>query len=287
MAAPAAAAVARGAAARRRRRRGTGAGRLRLAAALVAAAAAALRGAWGYFLEPETALEGGACPDGEQARHVDVMDDHLYADPVGITHKRRAGGCSCLYVDAGELTPERFAALSRQRRPFVLRGGMVEWGAMRNWRRLEYLTKGPWGDHTFVPSSATVKLHPDAMGGWGTARRAVRGLRQKTGNYPSACYFATKMGWARKGKERVEEWIQQCVTREEKQRQYYWSGEHGIDSRQWDSVKLSDAVSELFGTEAGTRKLRKKWYGKVRRLAHLHYSQCAPPGGGDADVDSD
>ena len=214
-----------------------------LAAAALAAAALVPAAEANFGAAPAPAPGREVCRDGKPPRYWDVVDDPLYDKPLGITHPRRVGGCSCAYEHIDDLTPERLETYNRQRRPLVIAGAMEGWPAMKNWRDNAYLTQGPWGKHVF----------PRSPQGVTTAH--------------SPCKFAGRLKWQRIGKERFDEWVKQCGVREAKAKKRYITGKFGIRNRELfpqtgGKMTFGDVIGEMFGEGKGKKKLQRKWYGK-------------------------
>ena len=231
-----------------------------LAAAALAAAALVPAAEANFGAAPAPAPGREVCPDGKPPRYWDVADDPLYDKPLGITHPRRVGGCSCAYEHIDDLTPERLDTYNRQRRPLVIAGAMDGWPAMKNWRDNAYLTQGPWGKHVFP--------------------RSPQGLAQEQ----SPCKFAGRLKWERIGKERFDKWVKQCGVREAKAKKRYITGKFGIRNLARLSGKMTfgDIIGEMFGEGKGKKKLQRKWYGKYYLVSS---SSCAwRAGGGGTDA---
>ena len=234
-----------------------------LAAAALAAAALVPAAEANFGEAPAPAPGREVCRDGKPPRYWDVVDDPLYGEPLGITHPRRVGGCSCAYEHIDDLTPERLDTYNRQRRPLVIAGAMEGWPAMKNWRDNAYLTQGPWGKHVFPkPPQGLMTEH-------------------------SPCKFAGRLKWERIGKERFDEWVKQCGVREAKATKRYLTGKYGTANQglfpeTGGKMTFGDIIGEMFGEGRGKKKLQKKWYGKYFLVSS---SSCAwRAGGGGTDA---
>ena len=178
------------------------------------------------------------CRDGKPPRYWDVADDPLYDKPLGITHPRRVGGCACAYEHIDDLTPERLDTYNRQRRPLVIAGAMEGWPAMKKWRDTAYLTEGAWGKHVFPRPPLDV-----------------------FGKLPSPCKFARRLKWKRIGKERFDEWVKQCVVRDEKAARRYTKDKF-FSAKEAPSSTFGAVIEEMFGKGKEEKEVQQKWYGK-------------------------
>ena len=128
-----------------------------------------------------------------KCRHRDVEPAYW-----GATEGRRAGGCDCPVVLAEDMSEEVFQRFSWLRKPFIIRGAMDSWGAMKRWDG-DFFATGPWKDHVIPKGTANVKQIVEQSSACEVARilRAKNAGRKAVRAYKERCegLHAKRAAW--------------------------------------------------------------------------------------------